>query len=163
MTSADAPSAPATESSWQAQVVAVREGRSDTIRTADEEITPSQFRQLGDGCESLTTLMIDAGTVGHGDLVVLSHLPKLRQLNLPGLVDDAGIESICRCGELELLNLSDGVFTDRGCEKIAQLDQLMLLRFGSPHVSDEGIRSIAKLPRLRFLHLLDVPISDAAL
>jgi hypothetical protein len=39
----------------------------------------------------------------------------------------------------------------------------MLLRFGSPHVTDEGIRSVARLPRLRFLHLLDVPITDAAL
>jgi hypothetical protein len=161
-TSAEAPSAPAAESSWLAQVLAVREGRSDSIRTDVEEITPSQLQQLGDGCESLTTLMIDTGVVGD-DLAVLRHLPKLRQLKLPGAVDDNGIESIFRCRELELLNLPRGVFTDRSCEMLAQLDELMLLRFGSPNVSDAGIKAVARLSRLRFLHLLDVPISDAAI
>ncbi len=160
--SAEASSAPAVESSWPAQIAAVREGRSDSIRTDDEAITPLQFQQLSDGCESLTTLMIDAGSVGD-DLAVLLRLPKLRQLKLPGAVDDAGIASIGQCRELELLNLPGGVFTDRGCETIAKLDELMLLRFSSPHVTDAGIKAIARLPRLRFLHLLDVPISDAAL
>lgn len=152
-----------TVATWESQFTAVRAGRSDAVRLGEVEVTPAQLQQLGEGCEGLTTLIIDRGSAGEGSLGVLSRLPKLRQLKLPGQVSDAGIKAVSGCRELEILNLPGGVFTDRGCERIARLDQLMLLRFGSPHVTDEGIRAIAEMPRLRFLHLLDVPITDAGL
>lgn len=157
------PSAHAAGSSWQTQIAAVRDGQSDAIRVTEEEVSGSQLQQLNSGCEHLTTLIIEAGSAGVGDVAVIAHLAHLRQLRLPGQVNDTGIEAITACRELELLNLPRSVITDHACKQIARLDQLMLLRFGSPHVTDEGIRAIAKLPRLRFLHLLDVPISDAAL
>ncbi len=149
--------------SWESQIAAVRAGQSDAIRLDEHGITPEQFQQLGQGCESLTTLLIDNGEIGDTELSVLSRLPKLRQLKLPGSVGDVGLEAISDCRGLELLNLPGGDFSDRGCAQLAQLDQLMLLRFGSPHVTDDGIRSLTRLPGLRFLHLLDVPITDAAL
>jgi hypothetical protein len=108
--------------SWESQVAAVRTGQSDAIRLDEDAITPAQFQQLGQGCESLTTLLIDNGEIGDTELAVLSRLPRLRQLKLPGSVGDIGLETVCACRELELLNLPGGTFTLRGCEQIAQLD-----------------------------------------
>jgi hypothetical protein len=159
-----APAAVATsEPLWDAQLAAVREGRSDEIHVSSAALSSEQFREIGDRCEAVRTLLLDHASIGNADLDVLAKLPKLRRLKLPFAVDDSGIDEIAGCRELENLNLPAGVFTDSGCSRIAELDRLILLRFGSPNVTDEGVRALAKLPHLRFLHLLDVPITDACL
>jgi hypothetical protein len=151
------------ELGWDAQLAAVRAGRSDEIRLADELVTAARFRDLATGCEGLTTLLLDRADLRDEDLVVLRSLPKLRRLRLPAPVGDDGAAIIAECRALEILNLPSASFTDSGLAKLATLEHLFLLRFGSPNVTDEGLEPLTELPKLRFLHLLDVPITDAGL
>ncbi|MDQ3329044.1 MAG: hypothetical protein M3552_00085 [Planctomycetota bacterium] len=151
------------EASWQTQIAAARNGRSDSIRVTLSNVTSQEFRELGDGCDGLTTLVIERGSIANADLTALSRLPKLRWLKLPVTVDDAGVELIAACRQIQILNLPNAKFSDRACLRLADLDRLTLLRFGSPNVTDRGLESLAKLPRLRFLHLLEVSITDSGL
>jgi hypothetical protein len=156
------PPLPAAEANWDAQVAAVREGRSDEIRVSESVVAAGQFRELATGCDGLATLVLDRADLSDGDLAPLAALPKLRWLKLPSAVGDDGAATIAGCRSLELLNLPAAVLTDAGLAQLATLDRLTLLRFGSPNVTDEGLKSLRGL-RLRSLHLIGVPITDAGL
>lgn len=151
------------EASWNDQLADVRSGLSASIRISVATVSSEQFRELGTGCEQLTTLVLDRAAVTDDDLKVLASLPQLSWLKLPSPVGDPGAKLIAQSSRLRFLNLPGGVFSDRGLAELARLERLQLLRFGSPNVTDAGLRELTRLPGLRFLHLIDVPITDAGL
>lgn len=152
----------AVEPSWSAQVEAVRAGTSSEIRIA-LPVTSPQFRELADGCDGLTVLVLEEASLENGDLAVLPTLSRLRWIKLPFEIDDEGATAIGRCRSLEIVNLPQTSITDAGMTRIAELPRLELLRVQSPHVTDAGLEALTGLSRLRFLHLLDASITDAGL
>ena len=153
---------PPAELTWDEQLAAVRDGSSTKIDSS-AQITSEQFAMLGTGCDGLVMLRLTAPQITDADLEVLPKLVSLRQLVLFAPVGDAGLQQICACPSLEILNLPRGVFTDAGLERLKELPLLTLLRFTSPHVTDAGLEHVAECTNLRFLHLLDVPVTDTGL
>ena len=121
VTSAD--SAAVEEPSWNAQVAAIRSGASSEIRVASP-VSSQQFRDLAEGCDGLTTLVLEDATLDDGDLAVLPVLPRLRWIKLPFVVNDAGADAIGRCPALEIVNRPDTAITDAGLARIAGLPRL---------------------------------------
>lgn len=152
------------ERPWIEQVRAVREGRTQQIIVEQQTITPLDWKELAEGCETLEVLEVsDCDDFASFDLELLETLPQLSRLKLGAPIDDAGMQRIAVAASLRALNLPAGRFTDSGLSYISMLPHLELLRFQSPHVTDAGLESVARMKSLRFLHLLNVPVTDTGL
>ncbi len=163
---ASAPVPPAaSESSFDAQIAAVRAGRENAILVEQSPLTDDDLARL-DGLDNLTTLCIDHpdSCITTASIAHLAALPKLEHLRIRGHgIGDAAVESVLNLKRLKILNLPRADFTDSGLARLQELPELDLLRFGSLNVTDAGIESLRSFPSLKRLHLIDVPISDAGL
>lgn len=151
------------ERHWNEQLQRVREGKQQTIRVSRDVITDEQWQTLAQDATSLEVLDVEQLEINDSAYELLTHLAKLRQLRIGSAVGDEALEHFSQVNSLHVLNLPHGTFTDAGLKTLAKHPELELLRFHSPHVTDEGLSHIARLPSLRFLHLIRVPITDAGL
>lgn len=158
----DPPVAPP-EPSWQSQIAAVREGKSDRIEVTQHTIGDEQLRKLA-GLDGLRELSIEKGKITSAALPVLAKLPALERLKIRGArIDDEGFKKLCTIQSLQRINLPQADLTDAGLAVVAELPNVEFLRFGSPRVTDAGIAAACQAKTLRWLHLIDIPIGDASL
>ncbi len=152
-------------STWNEQVQAVLSGETNEIRWTQQSVTGQQFQELLSVNEQLAVLEVDQSEVKNENLsLVLSKLPKLRQLALHGDVNNEQLQLIAEnTTALTVLNLPHASIDDSGLGALTSIEKLELLRLHSSKVSDDGLAAIAECDSLRFLHLIDVPISDAGL
>ena len=160
--------APAPEQ-WTAQLAEVARGERTAVQIEAETLHPSDLRRLANDCESLERLTIvnvaaDADRSGFDAAwrAVLPALPNLRRVTFDGPVDASifGEEGVAAITHLNLpaaeANSSD--FADL----LAGQRSLVLLRLHAPGLQDRDLEALDELPDLRFLHLIDAPLTDAA-
>ena len=159
------PQSASAESSFAAQVAAVRAGESDRIQIEQGTLSDQDLAELN-GLDQLAELLIDDpnSRISAAGLKHLVSLPGLSHLRIrSGSIDDACLAEISEIKSLRILNLPRGTFTDAGLAALKGLPRLEQLRFGSSRVTDAGMTTITELPALKRLHLIDVPITDNGL
>ncbi|WP_254506942.1 hypothetical protein [Anatilimnocola floriformis] len=153
----------APELSWEAQLAAVKNGKSDQIEITKQPIGDEELQQLA-GLDSLRELLLDKGTMTSAGLAPLAKLPKLEHVRIRGArIDDEGFRALCAIPSLKRINLPQADLTNDGLSAIAQTKQLESLRFGSPRVTDDGVKHISELETIRWLHFIDLPLRDESL
>jgi hypothetical protein len=157
-----APVAPVVETkpAWSEQVKGVRAGLSNKISVG--AVSAQEWKDLAADCDSLEVLEVDQPTLAPADFEVLLSLSKLRRLKLGSGVDDAAAEVLGRLSKVTQLLVNSDSLTNRGVAALCRLP-LVQLRLRAPEATDDAAAEIAKLGLLRFLHLIDVPLTDAAL
>ncbi|MCA9133573.1 MAG: hypothetical protein KDA45_10480, partial [Planctomycetales bacterium] len=113
----ETPSEPPAEAAWDVQFAAVRSGRSDRLRIAQQPVTPEQLQQLPQIGEHLRHLLIDRGGVRDQDLATLSQLRRLVHLRIrQSPLSDDGLALLLagELPELQILNLPQSQLTARG-------------------------------------------------
>ena len=152
---------------WDDGIGAVRAGRSDAVRVTAGRVTPDRLADLRD-LPGLRNLHLLRGTPGppvcdggNFTAALLPLLPGLRRLACDGPANVAALAG--NGGNLTHLNLpaadADGADLSAlavGCPR------LELLRLGAAGVRGRDLASLRDLSDLRFLHLIDAPLTDAA-
>ncbi|NNJ25557.1 hypothetical protein [Alienimonas chondri] len=163
-------------SDWTQQVEDVADGQSTTI-TVDQDSTqagerplrPSDLLSLSDRCARLERITVlrsltpdDRSAVDSAWETVLPALPNLRRVTFEGPVSAAGFGAPGG-PPLTHLNLPAAAADGADLRALAEgVPSLVLLRLQAPGATDDDLAALRKLPALRFLHLIDAPLTDAA-
>jgi internalin A len=93
------------------------------------------------------------------DFAPLRQLRSLRKAKLTGPpIDDAYVDYLCGCSNLETVEFVDTRITDKGLEALSKLKKLRQLTLAfSPRITDRGIRHLSKVANLEILVLTDIP------
>jgi len=108
---------------------------------------------------SLHYLRLDGTAVTDAGLSSLGEAHQLRALGLAKGDSDAGLDTVSRFGELEVLNLADASISDAGLARLAGLP-LRRLELGSS-ITDAGLQALTPLHKLRHLDLGRTRVTDA--
>ncbi len=150
-----------TSPSWEQQIANVRSGEGVRIQTT-AAVSKDQWRQLANGCATLQQLEVGEVRLAPDDYALLANLPNLRRLKLSGPIRDADAAQIADAESIEELLLSSDELTDQGIEELCRLP-LVQLRLRAPRGTDRSAKAIETLRNVRFLHLIELPLTDAAL
>jgi hypothetical protein len=104
---------------------------------------------------SLRTLAISSEAIGSEGIAQFGVLPKLRELQLYGVVTDTMLSSIGELQKLETLSIdaySSRGLTDRGLEQFANLPALRKLRLGSCSVREDVFSGLQNLRAITLIH-----------
>ena len=148
---------------FNAQLQAVREGRSDRIE-AVEKFSPEDWASLR-ALPGLRVLLLQRGVASDAEAEILATLPDLERLVLrQSPLSDAGFAMLARCRSLEDVNVPQATCTAAGINSLAELPKLKSLRLGGANLTGPDVaRALARLPALTSLHLIDVAIGDEGL
>lgn len=154
------------------QIAEVARGASDQIlidtwALGDDDLAPLGKFAKSPQSRNLHVLLLDGPGNRLTDAAIahLTGLTSLEHLRLrDAAIGDAGLAQIAgSLANLRILNLPQAQFGDAGLAELARLARLEQLRFGSRHVTDAGIAQLPGYPALKRVHLIDVPITAAAL
>ncbi len=129
------------------------------LTLASDKIDEKDLAGLA-SCSSLIDLdLANNGLIGDAACVVISHLPKLRTLNLDGTrVDGRGLTALNTLKELSVLSLNGTNVDDAGLASIQSLP-LTALEIQRTAITNGAIKTIAAMKTLRELGLQGVPLS----
>ena len=103
----------------------------------------------------------DRRNIGDSDVAALEGVPLWRlRLDQTG-VTDAGMESVAKIPDLEVLSLSGTRVGDRGLGHLKQAQTLRHLTLDAMPITDAGLAHLTELPRLQALSLWKGFITDA--
>ena len=108
--------------------------------------------------KKLQELDIENTSIGVNGLAALATLPDLRQLSLPGITTDRGMQEMGKMKSLRTLFIYYAKVTDAGTAHLAGLQNLESLALVCRYVTDDSLAHLARLNRLKWLNLLDTKI-----
>jgi hypothetical protein len=148
---------------FQQQCSQIRSLNGETLQVMEFEVDDAMLRELS-ALTSLTTVLLDQGTVTDdsvGNLISLPHLTHLRLRFSP--IGDRGLAEIAQLRSLQVLNLPHAECSAEGVAQLQSLPDLRQLRLGSTRLGNEVCEVIARMPSLRGVHLIGVPVTDEGL
>ncbi|WP_145360438.1 leucine-rich repeat domain-containing protein [Alienimonas californiensis] len=154
---------------WVEQLDESSRGERTAIELSAEGLRPDHLSALGKGGEAVERItLVDVPQTADREAFdtawrsVLPSLPNLRRVTFDGPVS-ADVFAEAGTPPLTHLNLPAAAMGSSGFRALlAGRPSLELLRLHAPGVRDEDLAGLADLPRLRFLHLIDAPLTDAA-
>lgn len=99
-------------------------------------------------------LDLEACTFANNDLALLTQLPKLQELRVPGSnFNDEGAAHLAKCSDLGLVSASGTNLTDKGIALLSAHQNLTDLGLNSVNITDVGMKSLGTLKHLNHLEL----------
>ena len=146
----------------------IRDGGSgaDVLASGRAVILYDPFAEVGLVADMATVKSLDLSQaeVTDGDLVTLTKLPGLEDLNLArGDVTDRGLRHVATLRNLRRLNLAGTGITNGGLSALAMLPRLESLDLGDTCITDAGLRTLAEGPPLRTLILQGTGVGDTGI
>lgn len=136
-------------------------------------VVTGQFVRDGDmdllsHCQKVKELELEGTSVSDRGFAQIADLTQLRQLVLsPGAstswITDRALAALAACPRLEILILEQTQFTGDGLAELVGLQHLKRIDLGFGRVGDAACEALSKMPALEHLHLHHTRITDAGL